>query len=179
MRGAACRESLRIGSQNVIPVILACGDVAEWSVAVDSFPALRTIVRAVSRQHCSQNKTKRLIQHQAANPMKIVSIDQRGIKYVDQSNQTRFIDFETCRVNWLHHITASRAVSPSEVSDIERSRCVGQRNGVATPAFIEFWTQPVTRFEFCNSLFRRDARKRYWELYHAVINTGWQLLDMT
>ena len=110
---------------------------------------------------------------------KIIQITHSGIEYVDSTGNNHFIDFEVCKENWNNYSLESQDFEFSDTFDVQKSRCIGRRNSLGNPLFIEFFTEPITRFEFRYTFFRRKAMKAYFALYQAIIKAGWQLFDMT
>ncbi len=84
----------------------------------------------------------------------------------------QYIDFAVCARNWL-------ALNGEEVSDSADSwqRCVGEHNLCAIPPYIEFFTQPRTRFEFSFMTPCETRDELYYWLAEWVQRAGWVTLD--
>jgi hypothetical protein len=74
------------------------------------------------------------------------SLDHTSMLYVDDQ-EPLYIDFDTCRANWIRQIDMPIEQMISEAVDWHQ-RCIGRRNIIATPPYIELLADPPTRFEF-------------------------------
>jgi hypothetical protein len=101
----------------------------------------------------------------------IQSIDQAGIRFTDDQGNQQFIDFAICRTNWLRHINRTLDEMSPKSADWHQ-RCVGRRNIIGTPPYIEFLTDPPTRFEFDSGQPNQDDyRAMRTQLEHAGCTT--------
>jgi hypothetical protein len=102
---------------------------------------------------------------------RITNVNCRGLDYRGNDGKVYRIDFATCAENWL-----GQANHPEQVA----TNCVGERNVLAKPPYIVFYTEPPTRIEFRFSLFRcRHPWKNYHALRQQLRTTGWTTLDLT
>jgi hypothetical protein len=105
----------------------------------------------------------------------IRNVTHEGIDYLDEQGNPQWVDFQHCYDNWFHHQSLRTDPDYDERNkEIARTwKCVGQRNICGTPPYIEFFTDPVTRFEF------NSPDKGFHELRYRVHKTGWRTSDMT
>src|SRR5262245_5760872 len=75
------------------------------------------------------------------------SLDSTGMFYVDDQGNLLYIDFNICRANWIRQLNWPIKQMIPENADWDLN-CVGRRNVIATPPYIELLTDPPTRFEF-------------------------------
>ncbi|MBL8134104.1 MAG: hypothetical protein JNL42_19745 [Anaerolineae bacterium] len=104
----------------------------------------------------------------------IEQVTHEGIEYIDEEGKLQRLDFQSCYENWY----ALQTGRTDPYFD-ERSRqiavewkCVGQRNRFADPPYIEFFTNPITRFEF-------NSPEGFHELRRKVEKAGWRTSDLS
>lgn len=123
------------------------------------------------------------IKRVAYNKKRIVNITQQGIRYLDETGAEYLIDFDTCRRNWVAYVSQGTDFTPKEMTDAE-TVCIGWRNSIAQPPYIEFFTEPRTRFEFLETLFDRifdrdKCRRNFQTLQQKILDAGWKTLDLS
>lgn len=105
--------------------------------------------------------------------MQIRSVTNKGVEYVDEDGNDQLIDFETCYWNFLNTQHINQEDNPEQVKDINRKwKRVGQRDFSGNPPYIEFFTHPVTRFEF-------ESIDEFHQLRYQVEKAGWRTIDLT
>lgn len=99
-----------------------------------------------------------------------------GLVYTDRNGVTRTIEFAQCRRNAVHHFYESEGyhVRGLRVAD---SNCVGQRDAGARPRYIEFFTEPPTRFAFTWRCWR--PYRRFREFADMLIGAGASTYDLS
>jgi hypothetical protein len=81
------------------------------------------------------------------NKATIQSLNPSGMFYIDDQGNPQHIDFSICHTSWIRQLDMPIEQMSPQAADWHR-RCVGRRNSIATPPYIEFLTDPLTRFEF-------------------------------
>jgi hypothetical protein len=115
---------------------------------------------------------------------RISRIDQQGLCYIDEQGNECFIDFETCRRNWVIYVNTSGEFVGKNIS-LRDTNCVGWRSIVGKPPNIEFFSEPRTRFEFSLKLWERilGLNKRFYKDFHQlqkqIIDAGWTTMDLS
>lgn len=72
----------------------------------------------------------------------VISVSSVGLRYLDNDGCNCFVDFDECHANY-------RRTERTQSHDRSDSlRCVGFRDSSAELSYMEFLTEPVTRFEF-------------------------------
>jgi len=104
-------------------------------------------------------------------------VDKKGIEVVDAQFKLRFIDFEICRRNWAEHVNTTGEFRTQDLKP-EETRCVAWRDYAAKPPFVEFFTDPRIRFEFCFSFHCLRPQKAFLELQRLLNNSGWKSYDL-
>ena len=122
----------------------------------------------------------------------IVEINKEGLIYIDMNGSERFIDFNECRRNWVKHVNESGNYITWEgklyrnISE-DNTNCVGQRDWFSDKPYIEFFTNPVIRFEIIPKRKVWDNFNKYWKhryygeflRVHMKINEcGWSTFDL-
>ena len=102
----------------------------------------------------------------------IKRITSSGIVYTDANGEMSFVDFAVCAENWLTH-NADNSSNTLEW----RQRCVGEHNVCAIPPYIEFFTQPRTRFEFSFETPCETRDERFYWLSEWLNKAGWVTFD--
>lgn len=101
---------------------------------------------------------------------RIKEIIKDGIFFVDEENEKHFIDFKECRKNWVEFAKNSDEMSCTDLKEDE-TNCVGWRNCIGKPSFIEIFSNPRVKFvlsceqNIFEKLFRRESKKCYQEFY--------------
>jgi hypothetical protein len=104
----------------------------------------------------------------------IKNVTREGIDYIDDEGTFQHLDFQSCYDNW-YMLQSSRTDPYYD----ERSRqiakewkCVGHRDRYASPPYIEFFTNPLIRFEF------NSPEEGFHELRRKVEKAGWRISDL-
>lgn len=97
----------------------------------------------------------------------IITVTQGGVLYRDIADIVQWIDFKLCNEN-----SGQGAVSAS-LSAQQRNHCVGQSSfDRASLAYIEFFTEPITRLEFEN-------KEDLWDLLKQMrLRGGWFAINI-
>jgi hypothetical protein len=103
----------------------------------------------------------------------ILSITSKGINYIDETGDKKFIDFNVCNQNWIAY--RQRTENLNDPSNIVKDNCVGQRDICANPIFIEFFTRPFTRFEFSGL----ESKKAFSSVVKEILSAGWNTIDLS
>jgi hypothetical protein len=148
----------------------------------------------------------------AIDGKRIQRVTKEGLFYLDDKGEEAFIDFAACYERKLAEFMKSenlkRFQERNQMSDerlaqfIERrkkeSRYVADRNSIGgepmgTAPYIEFYTDPPTRFvfeneekfqeigfsiEFLSAMPPDSATQEQWEAYFAG-QTGWRTFDLS
>lgn len=101
-------------------------------------------------------------------------VNQAGIGYIDEEGNFRHIDFESCYNNWL---AVQNQRNDPYYDDHSRQiakawKCVGQRDRYADLPYIEFFTEPIIRFEF------NSPEAGFHDLRRKVEKAGWRTSDL-
>src|ERR1700694_5639348 len=100
----------------------------------------------------------------------LVNIRSNGLQYRGTNDNLFTISFEKCRQNHLHHWQSQE----SDLFDVTANRCIGERNILAKPPYIDFYTEPITRLEFRFSLLRCQRPMRcYHQVRQKLRDGGW------
>ena len=86
----------------------------------------------------------------------IKNITHAGIDYIDEDGNPRFVDFQVCYDEWFAALSEARKATAIK----HKFKCVGNRNILAVPPYVEFFTQPITRFEFTSEDGYYDLREK-------------------
>ena len=100
----------------------------------------------------------------AYNFSAIIHVSEAGIEYVDEYEDTRFIDFDVCSQNapkYLQYLAEIQHVA-------RRHEVKGWPDGAVF--YIEFFTEPLTKFVFEN---RDDVARLCWR----VEQMGWRIFE--
>jgi hypothetical protein len=107
----------------------------------------------------------------------ISSVSRQRIEYVDEAGQERFVDLEQCARNWVRYrndheqdfclLPGASAESAAKWN----SRCVGQRDALDDPPWVEFMNERHTRFQFAS------YQAVYALLLDALDEAGWRTFD--
>jgi hypothetical protein len=110
---------------------------------------------------------------------RLKAITREGIQFMNDKGQLQYIDFQTCRKNWVAYVNESDDFETTHLSEAETT-CVGVRNVLAKPIYIEFFTDNLhIKFEFHQVFLGDSALKQYHYLKNQVVASGWSLLDLT
>jgi hypothetical protein len=119
----------------------------------------------------------------------IRKVTPEGVVYLDENGDEQFIDFAACYKNYF-----TRRTSPEEwevikkvnnktdvdwewyVERVKRWREVGGRQILTPPLadgpYIEFHTEPSTRFKF-------ETEQEFQKVRNAIGRTGWKTGDLS
>jgi hypothetical protein len=98
----------------------------------------------------------------------IREITSQGIRYSTDANGEAFIDFQRCHLNHISSVEQDPILQDVAVE----WKPVGQRDVFVQPPYIEFFTHPLTRFEFSNI---DDCH----QLRHRIRKLGWATMDLS
>jgi hypothetical protein len=112
----------------------------------------------------------------------IIEITSEGLTYVDENGERQFIDFAVCYQRYLDkwndptHVkrfkaansTNSEAELEASLKRIRAHKEIGRRD-FSVP-YIEFYTEPPTRFYFSN-------RDEFYKVRYLVTKAGWKTFD--
>ncbi len=103
---------------------------------------------------------------------KVESIFDEGLEYIDDSGNKQWIDFNACYNEYLRQREALGELYTAERREIDKKwRRIGNRDLSASPPFIEFFTQPVTRFNF-------DSDDEFHKVRFQIKKAGWRTFDL-
>jgi hypothetical protein len=99
----------------------------------------------------------------------IVTVTLGGILYRDIAEITRWIDFRLCNESYCMNYMPTLRVRMGQ----RDSRCVGRHSFHLAPlAYIEFFTDPITRLEF-------EDHEQLWDLLKLMNrHGGWFAVSM-
>jgi hypothetical protein len=80
-------------------------------------------------------------------PTTIEQCTPAGITYRDATGTVYSFSFTECRSNWANYVNTSQEFSATTVTE-QTTLCVAWRDFFANPPYIEFFSEPRTRFEF-------------------------------
>lgn len=107
---------------------------------------------------------------------KIINITKEKLEYLNENNEKCYICFSECNNNWINYRLKTEPNNHNNFSELKRKdNCVGQRNSDANPIFIEFFTQPFTKFIFEG----KDAKEEYNKIRDSIFKNDWNTLDLT
>ncbi len=119
-------------------------------------------------------------------PTTIQQCTSAGITYRDATGTLCSFSFAECRRNWTNYVNTSADFQTTVVSE-QTTYCVAWRDFFASPPYIEFWTEPRTRFEFHKPQSwlewlrfpdTRRWRKDFLALQHQISSVGWKSYDL-
>jgi hypothetical protein len=98
----------------------------------------------------------------AYNYSAILHVGEAGLEYVDEYGDTRFVDFEVCNQNAARHLLYNPSIG-----------CVARRNTMRgwpdeVVDYVEFFTEPVTKFVF-------DSDEDFSRLRWRIEQVGWKV----
>ncbi|GAB5490313.1 MAG: hypothetical protein Phog2KO_05280 [Phototrophicaceae bacterium] len=99
----------------------------------------------------------------------IITVTEGGILYKDIAEVTRWVDFKLCNRNWYRQAEQR----PSPYTHNFDKCCVARRSFENAPlAYIEFFTEPISRLEF-------DDTENLWDLLKQMkIYGNWVAYDL-
>lgn len=115
---------------------------------------------------------------------RILSINEQGLTYLNELGDKCFLDFEICRRNWVVYANTSGEFVGENIS-LRDTNCVGWRNVIGEPPYIEFFSEPRTRFEYPSKGWERmlGLNKRFYKdfyrLQQQIIDADWSTLDLS
>lgn len=94
----------------------------------------------------------------------MIEINKEGLIYIDMGGTKQLIDFSECRSNWVKHVNESGDFitwegEPYKNISENDTNCVGQRDWFSDKPYIEFFTNPVIRFEI-------TPKRKIWEVFN-------------
>jgi hypothetical protein len=97
----------------------------------------------------------------------VLTVTHEGITYVDDDEESKFIDLIACNKNWIERQQgAGKKINAADLT------YVGYRNVAAKRPFISFLTEPATKFEFADE-------DEYWKLWEALSISKWGAIDLS
>ena len=108
-----------------------------------------------------------------------------GFYYFGYNEKIEYINFRDCRMHWVRYVNESPAFPETDLEDTH-TKIVGWRDPSAQPLYIEFFTEPRTRFvftyrkNFWEGLLGKPAKrevKEYIALVEKLVKQGWQTYD--
>lgn len=113
------------------------------------------------------------------NCCRVRAITEDRIEYLGTDRTLKRIDFNECCQSWLENLS-NQGIDPSNITNPVHLRCVVERNVLAKPPYIEFFTQPRTRIVFRFSLIRcRHPLRAYRLMAHTIQRLGRTTADLT
>jgi hypothetical protein len=106
--------------------------------------------------------------------MKLIEgITVEGVRYLNESEESRYIDFRECNQNWIQYRSRNENLKNDEVQEVIRNdKTIGQRDIDSNPPYFEFFTRPFTRIEF--------KSKNAFEQFRDTIGAyGWSTIDLS
>ncbi len=108
--------------------------------------------------------------------MKILNVTSEGLTYLDDSNNSIFIDFKVCNEHWIMYNKRTNNWTDDEAAEFRyRSKCIGRRDICGKPCYFTFFTKPFTKIEFTG--FR--AKEKFMDLQMEILNAGWTTFDLS
>jgi len=104
---------------------------------------------------------------------KILSISEAELHFLDSDGKEQKIDFEECRKSFYKHWQGEAYLIQDE------DRCVAERNSIADPPYIEFYSDPPSRIEFRKGLFLKSSYKKMCKIRDLIESVGWQTFDLS
>ncbi len=99
--------------------------------------------------------------------IKLLSVSNSGIEYLDADGEQSQIDFQVCRRNWINNRSVKLEDMKPEQAEWH-SDCVGIRNIIGKPPYIEFFSEPHVKLIFDNVKTGREdflnLQMQLWDL---------------
>ncbi|MFC4777149.1 hypothetical protein ACFO9Q_10185 [Paenibacillus sp. GCM10023252] len=117
---------------------------------------------------------------------RILKILNNGLLYLDENSSETFIDFEVCRRNWITYINKSEDFEITELTE-EETKTIGWRDAFNKPIYIEFFSEPRTRFiypyrrnlyEWIRNRHGMKAYKFFRKTCISIEENGWTTFDL-
>jgi hypothetical protein len=117
----------------------------------------------------------------------IIQYTKSGLTYEDDSGFMQHIEFAECCHNFAKHVLESGDFL-NRSQDLLTTSCVAWSNITAKPLFIEFFTEPHTRFEFEQprhgiwsvlSFSRQRGHKNFLDMQSQINALGWKSYDLS
>ncbi|MEH7299992.1 hypothetical protein [Neobacillus drentensis] len=103
----------------------------------------------------------------------IQRITVEGIRYIEVTGDSVFIDFKKCNDHWLQYRGRTENLTNEEIQDLMiKDKTIGQRDGEANPPYFEFFTKPFTRIEF-------NSKNSFQQLRDSITASGWSTIDLS
>ncbi|MDQ0887857.1 hypothetical protein QFZ81_002945 [Paenibacillus sp. V4I9] len=116
----------------------------------------------------------------------MISINKAGLVFTDvDGNQVR-IQFDDCRKNWVNYVNRSTEFDTSDLKE-EETNCVGWRDAFDKVPYIEFFSEPKTRFlfpyrrtfyEWFRNMHSRKGYKHFRNMCNQLKENGWSTFDL-
>lgn len=116
---------------------------------------------------------------------RIIKMSTKELIFLDLNDEEKHINFCECRNNWVQYINNSE-ITKNDLSEYH-SRCVAWRDAFSKPPYIEFFTEPKTKFiyPYKRTIFERIRKTRSNKGYkifrktcRELENYGWTTFDL-
>jgi hypothetical protein len=104
---------------------------------------------------------------------KILSISKTELTYYDSDGEERKISFEECRKNFYKHWQGDTYII--EDDDI----FVAEINSIATPPYIEFFSNPPSLIEFSKITILKSNYRKMRKIRDLIESAGWKTFDLS
>jgi hypothetical protein len=105
---------------------------------------------------------------------RIKCVTPQRVEYLDESGQECFVDLEECVRNWVQYCNENKDefvwLTSEDSAAAWNSRCVGQRDLLDDPPWVEFTNKRRTRLEF-------GSYEEAYELLEPLGKAGWHTFD--
>lgn len=117
----------------------------------------------------------------------IERITSDALFYKNEQGCQQRIDFEACRNGWVDFVNRSEEFAVTDLKP-EQTRTVAWRDITDEPAYIEFFTEPRTRFifpykrtllEWMLPMYSSKKYRYFSEISNAIARRGWQTFDLS
>jgi len=117
------------------------------------------------------------------NHRNIIKITTKELLYKDNNDQIKSIDFYECRKNWVKYINESN----DDLTE-EKTSCVGWRDILGKPPYIELFSDPRIKFtfnerrtlyEWLNNKNSSKGNKNFIKLHYEINEKGWKTFDLS
>ena len=102
----------------------------------------------------------------------ITKITPDGVHYIDDEDNSQFIDFATCQQNNIMNLKKSMGSRWTEKDEdfYQRAKYVGVRYALSDPPHLAFYTKQLIMFEF-------PTRESLGKVLYGVKKAGWRTND--
>jgi len=104
------------------------------------------------------------------------TITSEGIYYENNFGENLFLNYKECNNNWLLYRKRTEFLNDEQIFELKgKDKTIGQRDVDPQKCYIEFFTQPFTRFEFKNP----EQMSDYLRLRDSIQFNGWTTHDLS